>query len=79
MNFPLIGLHAWCGEFGALMFVWAFIELYSGKVANIRRAHIAVQAGVVLETSSTSSPTSAHPRSTRCGTKCLTALWIACS
>jgi len=38
MTFPLIGLHAWLGEFAALMFVWAFIELFSGADSNIRRA-----------------------------------------
>jgi hypothetical protein len=43
MTFPLIGLHAWLGEFAALMFVWAFIELYSGAVSNISRAKLAGQ------------------------------------
>jgi len=48
MTFPLIGLHAWLGEFAALMFVWAFIELYSGSEANIRRATTAVRLGLAL-------------------------------
>jgi hypothetical protein len=48
MTFPLIGLHAWLGEFAALMFVWAFIELYSGSVSNISRAKLAVLLGVVF-------------------------------
>jgi len=48
MTFPLIGLHAWLGEFAALMFVWAFIELYSGAVSNISRAKLAVLLGVVF-------------------------------
>jgi hypothetical protein len=48
MTFPLIGLHAWLGEFAALMFVWAFIELYSGADSNIRRAKLAAGLGVVF-------------------------------
>jgi hypothetical protein len=48
MTFPLIGLHAWIGEFAALMFVWAFIELYSGTDSNIRRAKHAVLLGLVF-------------------------------
>ena len=48
MTFPLIGLHAWLGEFAALMFVWSFIELYSGAESNIRRAKLAVLLGVVF-------------------------------
>lgn len=48
MTFPLIGLHAWLGEFAALMFVWAFIELISGADANIRRANTAVLLGLAL-------------------------------
>jgi hypothetical protein len=48
MTFPLIGLHAWLGEFAALMFVWAFIELYSGSEANIRRAKRATLIGLVF-------------------------------
>jgi hypothetical protein len=48
MTFPLIGLHAWLGEFAALMFVWAFIELYSGTDSNIRRAKHAVLLGLVF-------------------------------
>ena len=48
MTFPLIGLHAWLGEFAALMFVWAFIELSSGADANIRRARTAVLLGLVF-------------------------------
>jgi hypothetical protein len=46
MNFPLIGLHAWLGEFAALMFVWAFIELLSGAEANVRRARLVTLAGL---------------------------------
>lgn len=46
MNFPLIGLHAWLGEFAALMFVWAFIELLTGADPNIRRARNAVLLGL---------------------------------
>ena len=34
MNFPLIGLHAGFGEFAALMFFWAFIELIGGRQAS---------------------------------------------
>jgi hypothetical protein len=48
MTFPLIGLHASLGEFAALMFFWAFIELYSGADSNIRRAKLAVLLGVVF-------------------------------
>ena len=48
MTFPLIGLHAWLGEFAALMFVWAFIELFSGSESNIRRAKRAVLLGVAF-------------------------------
>jgi len=48
MTFPLIGLHAWLGEFAALMFVWAFIELFSGADSNIRRAKLAILLGVVF-------------------------------
>ena len=48
MTFPLIGLHAWLGEFAALMFIWAFIELYSGADRNIIRARRAVLLGVVF-------------------------------
>jgi hypothetical protein len=48
MTFPLIGLHASLGEFAALMFVWAFIELFSGSDSNIRRAKLAVRLGVVF-------------------------------
>jgi hypothetical protein len=46
MTFPLIGLHAWLGEMAALMFVWAFIELYSGAEANISRARLAASLGL---------------------------------
>lgn len=45
MSFPLIGLHAGLGEIAALMFAWAFIELVSGQVSNIRRARLAVTIG----------------------------------
>lgn len=48
MNFPIIGLHAWCGEFAALMFVWAFIELLSGQANNIVRAKRAVVLGTLF-------------------------------
>ena len=48
MTIPLVGLHAWFGEFGALMFVWAFIELYSGKDTNINRARFAVLMGTMF-------------------------------
>jgi hypothetical protein len=48
MTFPLIGLHAWLGEFAALMFVWAFIELFSGSESNIKRAQLGVLLGVVF-------------------------------
>lgn len=48
MTFPIIGLHAWLGEFGALMFIWAFIELLTGADDNIRRARMAVNLGLVL-------------------------------
>ena len=48
MTFPLIGLHAWLGEFAALMFIWAFIELFSGADSNIRRAKLAVLLGVIF-------------------------------
>ncbi|MFC1689685.1 hypothetical protein ACFL07_08540 [Pseudomonadota bacterium] len=48
MNFPLIGLHAWLGEFAALMFAWAFVELLSSTDANIRRARLATLLGVVF-------------------------------
>ena len=48
MTFPLIGLHAWLGEFAALMFVWAFVELISGADATIRRARTAVLLGLAL-------------------------------
>ena len=48
MNFPLIGLHAWCGEFAALMFVWAFIELLTGQTANVRRARVATLFGTLF-------------------------------
>jgi hypothetical protein len=46
MNFPLIGLHAWLGEFAALMFAWAFIELLSGADENVRRAKMATLLGL---------------------------------
>jgi len=48
MMFSLIGFHASLGEFAALMFFWAFIELYSGADSNIRRAKLAVLLGVVF-------------------------------
>jgi hypothetical protein len=48
MNFPLIGLHAWLGEFAALMFAWAFIELLSARDTNVRRAKVATLLGVVF-------------------------------
>lgn len=48
MMFTLIGFHAWLGEIAALMFVWAFIEIFSGSGANIRRAKLAVLLGVVF-------------------------------
>ena len=46
MTFPLIGFHAWLGEFAALMFIWAFIEMISGCESNIRRAKRAVLLGI---------------------------------
>lgn len=48
MDFPLIGLHAWFGEFAALMFAWALVELISGQSANIRRARFAVILGTLF-------------------------------
>ena len=45
MNFPLIGLHAWLGEFAALMFVWAFIARLSGAAVPVRRARVATLLG----------------------------------
>ena len=48
MTFPLIGLHAWLGEFAALMFIWAFIELFSGGAANIGRARLAAFLGLLF-------------------------------
>jgi len=48
MNYPLIGMHAWLGEFAALMFVWAFIEMLSGADANVRRARRVTLLGIVL-------------------------------
>ncbi|MEE4216791.1 MAG: hypothetical protein V2I48_04230 [Xanthomonadales bacterium] len=48
MNFPLIGIHAWFGEVAALMFIWAFIEMFSGQASNIRRARFAVLCGVLF-------------------------------
>jgi len=48
MNFPLIGLHAGFGEFAALMFFWAFIELVGGQASNIRRARLAVLLGTIF-------------------------------
>jgi hypothetical protein len=48
MNYPLIGLHAGLGEFAALMFAWAFIELLSSGDANIRRARLAVLIGTLF-------------------------------
>lgn len=48
MSFPLIGLHAWFGELAALMFIWAFIEVFSGQASNIRRAKFAVLMGVLF-------------------------------
>jgi hypothetical protein len=48
MTFPLIGLHAWMGEFAAFMFAWAFIELLTGAAANVRRARLATLLGVVF-------------------------------
>lgn len=46
MDFPLIGLHAWLGEFAALMFVWAFIEMLSGAAENVRRARLVTLLGL---------------------------------
>jgi len=48
MNFPLIGLHAWLGEFAALMFVWAFIEMLSGANENVQRARLATLLGCIF-------------------------------
>lgn len=48
MNFPLLGLHAGFGELAALMFAWAFIELFSARASNVRRAKIAVLLGTLL-------------------------------
>ena len=48
MNFPLIGLHAWLGEFAAVMFVWAFIEMLTGAERNVQRARLATLLGLVL-------------------------------
>lgn len=48
MNFPLLGLHAAFGEFAALMFVWAFIELVNGRAGNIVRAQTAATLGTIL-------------------------------
>lgn len=48
MNLPLIGLHAWCGEFAALMFAWAFVELLTGNAANVHRARVATLFGILF-------------------------------
>ena len=48
MTFPLIGLHAWFGEMAALMFLWAFIELFSASDSNVRRAKFAVVVGLIF-------------------------------
>ncbi|AJF60294.1 MAG: hypothetical protein QT03_C0001G0806 [archaeon GW2011_AR10] len=45
---PLIGLHAFLGEFGVIAFLWVFVELLSPTEARLKRAKIASMIGVFL-------------------------------
>ncbi|TSC81911.1 MAG: hypothetical protein G01um101420_694 [Parcubacteria group bacterium Gr01-1014_20] len=45
---PLVGIHIALGEFGALAFLWALVELLNPTEARISRAKKAALLGVVM-------------------------------
>lgn len=45
---PLIGLHAFLGEFAAIGFLWIFIELINPNVKSINRIKIVAIISVIL-------------------------------
>jgi hypothetical protein len=45
--YTLVGAHAFMGEFGALCFLWALVEIINRSEASLARARIAAVLGVI--------------------------------